>query len=101
MYSNSLPEAGEIRYWCFFSLEVEPFLLRFEVIDTWYDEAINTTVATSKVIKSYIGDYKVSQTIELDTPWQMQKTLENARRVMIMGIFKGLNTFFYSDPPWK
>lgn len=101
MYNSDLLETGEIGYWCFFSLEIELFLLKFEVIDTWYDEAINTAIATSKVIKNYIGSYKVGQTIELDTPWQMQKTLENARRVTIMGIFRGVNAFFYNDPPWS
>lgn len=96
----------EERYWCFVTTaNTVMIMLKVRVIRRYKDKENNVYVMKCIIIETFPGikneAYKIGNIVRLDFPWQLQKTLEDARRVMIMGIFKARDAFFYDQPPWS
>jgi hypothetical protein len=105
VYNNNYPDRGNV-YFCNVSSLKEFVLLKGIVNKIWYD-SINKNKVARIYIKEILYDtnkkayFKVGGITNIDIPWQLQYTLENSRRVAIMGIFKGPNSFYKFGPPWE
>jgi hypothetical protein len=92
---------AEIKYWCFVELDGEPVLLKVEILKFLHDKVTRKLIgAKVKGHKTFLGRPPV-HIFNVEWLWQLQDTLEDAKRVMIMGVFKGSDAFFKPEPPWE
>jgi len=105
MYINKMPEAGEERYWTFINMRGKPTIAKVKVKHRWADEHITGALMEVEVTENIFNKYyKKGMTLNLNYAWTLQKTLGDAKKVMILGIFslKGYrNSFFSPKPPWE
>jgi len=107
MFINKMPQPKEERYWAFATLDKEISLFKVKILKRWYDRNSKSTVVTTEVLDIIysvvahpLSSYKIGQRIEMDFVWQLQETLEDAKKLLIMGAFFE-NAFYYSKPVWE
>jgi len=100
MYTKELPKPQEIRYWVFVDTDNNPYLVKVKVLRRWFDKENGYYVSNVTALEHIIGEEE-AKNFGVDSPWQMQKTLEDARKVMLIGIFKGDQAFFHNKAPWE
>lgn len=102
---NVEPKIGEERYFAFVNTDGTPALAKVKVINRWEDKDAGGMVNHVKVLDPYFGLWKKGAKIHLDFAWQLQKTLEGAKKALIIGTFgmpKGPNeAWLYRKPPWE
>lgn len=107
-YTNSNPARGEERYWSFIGVE-DAFdrvilLLKVKVDNIrWdYDNEYDTyECEVLDVVIDNRNDSTKGNTVIVDQPWQLQKTLKQAQSLLIDVIFgKGVNAFFDRKAPF-
>jgi len=103
MFTKSIPKLKEERYWTFVDYDGRPSIAKVKTLRRWYDKVNKATVTKVKVIDDIFGKFRKGAKIVIDYPWQLQKTLEDAMRVMIIAIFHSKRNypFFWNKPPWE
>lgn len=103
MFTKSMPELKEERYWIFIDSKGAPSITKVEITRRWYDKVNKSNVIKVNVIENIFGSFHKGMRLSIDYPWQLQKTLEDARKVMILATLssKGIDSFFYDQPPWE
>ena len=104
---NSKPSRGEIRYWAFAGQSIQGaviVLLKVKIDNIKWDYENEYDIYYCKaldVIVDSLGDYTKGSSVIVDYSWQMQKTEEQARLLLIHTVLtKGQQAFFYKDPPF-
>lgn len=103
MFTKSMPELKEERYWIFIDSKGAPSIAKVKTIKRWYDKVSKLNVIKVDVIENVFGSYHKGMRLGLNNLWQLQKTLEDARKLMVLAIFssKGIDSFFWGQPPWE
>jgi len=103
MFINKVPEVGEERYWTFVDSyrDRNPSIVKVKFLDQRYDKITESNIIEVKIIENIFSNFSKGIIISLEYSWQLQKTLEDAMKIMILGIFKGENAFFNDCPPWE
>ena len=107
MFINKYPKTGSkngaVRYYASFYLgEVELYKVRCQ--RSWYDKENNSHPVTCEVLGYYITSKKESSSDNMivDNIWQLQETLQDAIKLMIILIFHRDKSASYNlDPPWE
>ena len=101
MFINKKPEIGEIRYFAFLSDGYEYLILKVSVLRRWTNKTTHRPVVKTEikeVILNSSGYYKVGYDTTIDYIWQLQKSEEDAKRLLILGLFgKG---FYKEEAPF-
>ena len=104
MYSNDEPKIGEERFLTHVDYDGNPSISKIKVVNRWADQDAGGMVNKVKVIDSLFGGWHAPLVLHIDYDWQLQKTLEDAKRVMFIGIFNSEKTgmtWLYREPPWE
>jgi hypothetical protein len=103
MFTKSIPELKEERYWIFIDSKGAPSIAKVKTIRRWYDKTSKTNITEVDVIENIFGGFHKGMRLNIDFPWQLQKTLEDAMKVMILAIFssRGADSFFWNEAPWE
>lgn len=104
------PANGEKRFWAFASyFPTRPesdniFILQVKVKESVYDEDnadYYYDCEVIKVIEDNMGVYFPGREVMIDFAWQLQKTEEQARLLLIHTVLtEGPEAFFYADAPF-
>ncbi len=98
MYNKDVPEKDDIVYWTNV-LGYIVAIVKCKVVETEWDEDNEYEITRLNNIKNIAG--KAVSHFIVDYPWQLQKTLEDAKRIAIIGIFKSKYSFLHQIPPWE
>lgn len=106
---NEKPEHGEDRYWTFISpgtqLNKHFILLAKVVVEniTWdYENEYDIYhCRVTDIFADSRKKYEEGEVIIVDHAWQLQKTIEQAKKLIFYTLFKaGVDAFFYGKAPF-
>lgn len=105
MYSNDEPKIHEERYFIMVEQSRGPTLAKVVVENRWEDKDAGGMVNKIKIIQKHFSPWSVNAVIHIDYDWQLPKTLEDAKRIMMLGIFSrggdAHEAWYYRKPPWE
>ncbi len=107
MFDNKYPKTGSkngsIRYYTSFYMG-DPLLFKVHCVRSWHDKENDCWPVTCKILDAYITSRPESSSdhFVVDNVWQLQETLEDAIKLMIVLIFhKNSSASYSSTPPWR
>lgn len=107
MFINKYPKTGSkngsIRYYASFYMETVE-LFRVSCDRSWHDKENDCWPVTCTILDHYITSRSESSSDKfvVDNVWQLQETLEDAIKLMIILIFhKNPQASYRYSPPWE
>lgn len=107
MFTREKPKTGkktgEVRYWAFRDATGNFYLEKVKCLRTRYDGENDYYIYDCELLepvsKFRIG-MKPGYKLTIDHSWQLQKTLEDAQKLLIFGALKEAD-FLISKPAWE
>jgi hypothetical protein len=107
MFTKQPPKTGkkngEIRYWAFRDADGKLYLEKVKCIRKLFDKE-NDNDYYSCMLLEPISEFRLGMKpgyiTYIDHAWQLQKTLEDAQRLLILGVLKEAD-FLLSSSPWE
>lgn len=96
-------KTGEIRYWAFRDPSGQFYLEKVKCLGTMYDKENAHSIYQCELLKpvsKFRLGMKPGYNTVIDYAWQLQKTFEDAQRLLIIGTLKEAN-FLISKPVWE
>ncbi len=101
---NSGTINGEERYYCWASqiaVDLRIFIYKIKVLRKRYDQVNSKSSWDCEVLRTVLGEERNGLKFIVDYVWQLQRTEEDAKRLLILGIMSGKETFYSDVAPWK
>jgi hypothetical protein len=106
MFMNKPPKTGkngEIRYWAFRDPSGQFYLEKVKCLRTTYDKENGHYIYRCELqspVSTFRLGMKPGYNTVIDYAWQLQKTLEDAQKLLIIGTLKEAD-FLTSKPAWE
>lgn len=107
MFTKEKPKTGkkngEVRYWAFRDATDRFYLNKVKCLRTRYDGEAGYYVYDCELLEP-VSEFRIGMKpgfkLTIDYAWQLQKTLEDAQRLLIISALKDA-IFFTSKPAWE